>query len=77
MLTHWQRGNPKSISKKYIMEGISPGRGEIQREKSKDSFLLPVSPFYITLIYDQGHCPTFSTDPDHPQPFILHITLVT
>ena len=33
-----QRGNPKSISKKYIMEGISPGRGEIQREKSKDSF---------------------------------------
>ena len=38
VLTHWQRGNPKFISKKYIMEGISPGRGEIQREKSKDSF---------------------------------------
>ena len=30
--SHWQRGNPKSINKKYIMKGISPGREEIQRE---------------------------------------------
>ena len=36
-----------------------------------------MSPFYITLIHDQGHCPAFPTDPDHPQPLISHITLVT
>ena len=36
-----------------------------------------MSLFYITLIYDQGHHLAFPTDPDHPQPLILHITLVT
>ena len=46
------------------------GRGEIQREKSKD-FLLPVSPLYITLVHDQGHHPALPTNPDHPQPLIL------
>ena len=33
-----QRGNPKFISKKYTVKGISPGRGEIQKEKSRDPF---------------------------------------
>ena len=36
-----------------------------------------MSPFCITLIHDQGHCPAFPTDPDYPQPLISHITLVT
>ena len=34
-----------------------------------------MSPLYTTLVHDQGHHPTFPTDPDHPQPLILHITL--
>ena len=36
-----------------------------------------MSPLYITLVHDQGHCPAFPTDPDQPQPLILHITLMT
>ena len=34
-----------------------------------------MSPLYITLVHDQGHCPALPTDPDHPQPLISHITL--
>ena len=36
------------------IEGISPDRGENQREKSKVS-LLPVSPYYTTLSCDRTH----------------------
>ena len=35
-----------------------------------------MSPLYTTRIYDQGHCPAFPTNPDHPQPLISHITLM-
>ena len=41
--------------------GISPDRGENQREKSKVS-LLPVSPYYTTPDYTQGHY-SVHTDP--------------
>ena len=34
-------------------------------------------PFYTTLVHNQGHHLAFPTDPDHPQPLILHITLTT
>ena len=56
------------------MKGISPGRGEIQREKSRDSF--SVSPLYTTLVCNQGHHPAFPINPDYPQPLILCITLM-
>ena len=36
-----------------------------------------MSPLYITLVHDQGHCLDFPTDPDHPRPLISHITLTT
>ena len=31
---------------------------------------------YITLVHDQGHCLALPTNPDHPRPLILHITLM-
>ena len=34
-----------------------------------------MSPFYITLIHNQGHHLAFPTDPDHLQPLISCITL--
>ena len=34
-----------------------------------------MSPLYITLVHDQGHRLALPTDPDHPRPLILHITL--
>ena len=43
------------------IKGISPDRGENQREKSK-VFLLPVSLYYTTLDYTQGHY-SVRTDP--------------
>ena len=36
-----------------------------------------MSPFYITLVPDQGHFLELPTNPDHPRPLILHITLTT
>ena len=36
-----------------------------------------MSPLYITLVHDQGHRLALPTNPDHPQPLILHITLTT
>ena len=57
------------------MKGISPGRGEIWREKSGS--LLPVSLLYTTLVYDQGHCLAFPIDPDHHRPLTSRITLMT
>ena len=38
---------------------------------------MPVSPLHITLVHDQGHCSALPTDPDHPQPLISCITLMT
>ena len=35
-----------------------------------------MSPLYITLVHDQGHCLALPTDPDHPQPLISRITLM-
>ena len=57
------------------MKGISPGRGEIQREKSRDSFCLSL--LYTTLVYDQGHRLAFPTNPDHHGPLTSHIALMT
>ena len=35
-----------------------------------------MSPLYTTLVHDQGHRPAFPTNPDHPQPLILCVTLM-
>ena len=53
------------------MKGISPGRGEIQRE----SLGIP-SASETTLVYDQGHCSAFPIDPDHHRPLMSHIALM-
>ena len=36
-----------------------------------------MSPLYTTLVYNQGHHLAFPIDPDHHQPLILRITLMT
>ena len=36
-----------------------------------------MSPLYTTLVHNQGHHLEFPTNPDHPQPLISHITLMT
>ena len=56
------------------MKGISPGWGEIQREKSRDPFCQWA--LYTTLVYDQGHLPAFPINPDHHWPLTSHIALM-